>query len=569
MQTVNFEWARVRQSSIMSMTLLEEPLLLSAQEETTERDPTSMILSTNAADEEENSSQENEHPTPQRLPYTAMLANFSTSYNVVNISLVLPILQILYNKDNTADDDAIVASSLLGGMMVGQVLGGAAGDWRALGPLGALRLVVMLQVVASLASAFLIPLPSSTTNNVYMWLAVWRFWLGVGAGGVYPLAAVLSATTGDDNTRESNHKSLHRVVLTFAVQGVGFWTVPATALVLLYTFPLQIVWRLLLGLGSLPGLLLLWWQWREAKTDRFVISQLEEDPVAEQSAIEAQAEPENSRTEGRLPDDHLSLQGVPRPQPQDRDDSDFVDSDGETGTILDSQDGIFQEQSESSWWCAVRHEPDLGRKLLGTALTWFLFDILFYGNTLFEPVVLEAAFGRHAQSPSALHELRQTAFEALVLSSIALPGYAVAARWLGNTACGIEQTPRHVMRQGFLVMAALYLMIGLFWKELKQVPAVLLILYGLSFFFANYGPNTTTFVLPSLMYTPACRSTWNGLSAAAGKLGAWTGASLFEPTAAACGDATVMLICAGVAVVAFGLTQAFVRTRTTSFESSR
>ena len=34
---------------------------------------------------------------------TAMLSNFSTSYNVVNISLVLPILQQLYPTNNSED----------------------------------------------------------------------------------------------------------------------------------------------------------------------------------------------------------------------------------------------------------------------------------------------------------------------------------------------------------------------------------------------------------------------------------------------------------------------------------
>jgi MFS transporter, PHS family, inorganic phosphate transporter len=80
----------------------------------------------------------------------------------------------------------------------------------------------------------------------------------------------------------------------------------------------------------------------------------------------------------------------------------------------------------------------------------------------------------------------------------------------------------------------------------------------LTFFFANYGPNTTTFVLPSLVYSPECRSTFNGLSAAAGKLGALTGASLFEPAANRLGDATVMMLCALIAGVSLIITKAFV-----------
>jgi PHS family inorganic phosphate transporter-like MFS transporter len=81
----------------------------------------------------------------------------------------------------------------------------------------------------------------------------------------------------------------------------------------------------------------------------------------------------------------------------------------------------------------------------------------------------------------------------------------------------------------------------------------------MTFFFANYGPNTTTFILPSLVYSAECRSTFNALSAAAGKLGALTGVILFAPAAQHFGDATVMLICAVIGFVAFLLTAAFCR----------
>ena len=220
-----------------------------------------------------------------------------------------------------------------------------------------------------------------------------------------------------------------------------------------------------------------------------------------------------------------------------------------------------EHEEHHGWWDSVRHEEDLCRKLLGTAATWFLFDVLFYGNTLFEPVVIEAAFGAR-QHTNPLHLLQRTAMDSLILTSIALPGYGVAGWVLGKQTrwcyCGIRQTPRFVMLQGFAAMAILYLVIGVFWRDLRQFPALLVTLYGLSFFFANYGPNTTTFVLPSLVYSPECRSTFNGLSAAAGKLGALTGASLFEAAADALGDAAVMLICAGIAVAALLMTKLFV-----------
>jgi PHS family inorganic phosphate transporter-like MFS transporter len=230
------------------------------------------------------------------------------------------------------------------------------------------------------------------------------------------------------------------------------------------------------------------------------------------------------------------------------------------------------EQHEQ-WWHAVKNEPDLCNKLLGTAVTWFLFDVLFYGNTLFEPIVLEAAFGHSKTTAASSHGgdapndddsssielLRQAATDSLLLTSIVLLGCAVADYWIGRTSpCGLEQTPRYFMVQGFAVMTLLYLIIGYFWNELRRIPVLLVALYRLTFFFANYGPNMTTIVMPSLVYSPNCRSTLNGLCAAAGKFGAWTGATLFEPAADKFGDATIMMVCSCVAVLALGLTKAFV-----------
>jgi PHS family inorganic phosphate transporter-like MFS transporter len=109
-----------------------------------------------------------------------MISNFSTSYNVVNISLVLPILEQTHPPTNP-EDVAACASSLLAGMILGQVVGGALGD-SFLGRLGALRLVMALQIFASIGSSLLY----TSKGDAYLYLTAWRFILGVGAGGVYP-----------------------------------------------------------------------------------------------------------------------------------------------------------------------------------------------------------------------------------------------------------------------------------------------------------------------------------------------------------------------------------------------
>lgn len=50
------------------------------------------------------------------------------------------------------------------------------------------------------------------------------------------------------------------------------------------------------------------------------------------------------------------------------------------------------------------------------------------------------------------------------------------------------------------------------------------VLYSLTFFFANFGPNATTFVVPAEIFPARFRSTCHGISSASGKLGAMVGA---------------------------------------------
>lgn len=119
------------------------------------------------------------------------------------------------------------------------------------------------------------------------------------------------------------------------------------------------------------------------------------------------------------------------------------------------------------------------------------------------------------------------------------------------------------MMQGFTGMALLYFAIALSWKPLKHYPSLLVFLYGLTFFFANYGPNTTTFILPSLVYSAECRSTFNGLSAAFGKLGALVGASVFGPLDNKYHEEFVMAMCAVIALIALIMTALFVRLKPT------
>ena len=334
---------------------------------------------------------------------------------------------------------------------------------------------------------------------------------------------------------------------SFSMQGLGFVSIPLVAVFLLYAMPqnLEAVWRTILGLGAVPGLALMVLQWyilfhKSKYHQRVRLEEPSDDQfAAHQGDNNDNVNDSNNGNNARMGNEEE-----------------------EEGIFRREDEEVAGEEHPRGLWASVRQETDLGRKLLGTAVTWFLFDILWYGNSLFQPIIIEAVFSGDASSQTTELELLQhTAVNSLILTTIALPGYAVAGMVLGTGSC-ITLTPRFVMLQGFAAMSLLYLIIGLGWDKLLKFPFLLILLYSLTFFFSNCGPNTTTFVLPSLVYSDACRSTLNGLSAAIGKIGALVGTTMFAPVANDFGDAVVMIICAIIGVVAFVITHQFVQPTT-------
>ncbi|KAL9189566.1 hypothetical protein ACHAXT_009241 [Thalassiosira profunda] len=605
---------------------------------------------------------------------TAMISNYSTSYNAVNVGIVLPVLsyslasQQPYSSPGLADysalftshayrptatsrrldgnpneetdgQESLVASSLLAGMILGQLAGGYLGD--VVGRRNAMMLVLLMQIVGSLGSALLV----STQNELLglttlEQLSVWRFILGIGAGGVYPLAAVMSAENnkkdverdapqsdrppigetewsdederiaGDCPTRSDEHiGSFQRIALTFSTQGLGFITVPLVAYPMLeWRWNVDVIWRMLLGAGALPGLVVMYMRLCagkfggcKGKSEKALAHPLEDGALHVQNDLdtvddgneagsdneEMPSAPEGERSSAistLFSDDTISdSNGDPAEQHENERalvDNCHLEVDDSCAENDEAPSNLIIMEQPRGLWQSIQAESNLGTKLAGTAGTWFLFDVLFYGNTLFEPLVLEAAFGTHSSSTADGYELLQTTVrDSLVISLLSLPGYFVTVLLIGrqtcvcrsirssssSTRCGSAlcspcyQTPAYIQSQGFFWMFLLYFIIGVAWSSLSGIQGLLICLYAGTFFFANYGPNTTTFLLPSVTYSEECRSTLNGISAAAGKSGAFLGSILFAPAADSFGESAVMIACSFVSLLALLLTRVCLR----------
>jgi MFS transporter, PHS family, inorganic phosphate transporter len=443
----------------------------------------------------------------------SMLSNFSTAYNVICISLALQmILHVARNESDdrmyaiSPKDESICSSALIAGMILGQLTLGTLGD--VLGRHRAMSVVMLLQIVASFGSAFSYPIRISIGDSMsFQWsifevLAAWRFLLGLGCGGVYPLAATLTTESS-----ESGRDRAKLVALTFSFQGVGYLVVPAIAYVIVSLLgeSSDLGWRLLLGLGSVPGAVLTVGRQQSGMQQR---KRRQEMSNQQQEMFDDSVVKPPQSVYVHL-EEHL-------PTPKAR---------AVPVSIVD----------------AISLERNLVRKFLGTAGCWLLFDVLFYGNSLFQPVVLSAAFGNS-------ETVAKMSRDSFLLALMALPGYFVSVFAVGR------QSPRWIQMQGFFIMGMLYLIIGVLFDLLAEHSVALLIVYGSTFFFSNYGPNATTFMLPSMTFSKSCRSTLNGISAACGKAGALLGATIFVAACHEYGQKTVFLMCAFVSFIGCLLT---------------
>jgi len=429
------------------------------------------------------------------------ISNLSTAFNLANISVAHVMIENQYcGGDKCGAEVDAASTAVLVGAIMGQLTFGYIGD--CLGRPRALQLTMAMSILGALISAFAVPI-TDDKSSIFTFLIITRGILGVGVGGVYPLSATIASESATDEKSRGTSTAL-----VFSMQGVANLLVPLLGMLLVAICGNPGVmgidsakgevpdnngwaWRLLLGLGALPGILLI--------------------PAGKVKSISDEEKQKLSL------DPESLLDGGKKNKPP----------------------GLLE---------ALR-EPGMWRKVLGTAGGWFLFDITFYGNNLFQSTVLRSVFKVHGKSTAISGGLDHNVIAQMaVVSAMGLPGYYVAVYFMDRLG------RKNIQLQGFFFMAITFAILGIFESDLQSVPVLMLILYGLTFFFSNFGPNTTTFILPAETFTPEVRSTMNGFSAACGKVGATLGSAVFKPVDAATSLGFTMCACAVVALLGFAIT---------------
>ena len=211
-----------------------------------------------------------------------------------------------------------------------------------------------------------------------------------------------------------------------------------------------------------------------------------------------------------------------------------------TETAKKAEQAHASSSAVSKWhytWGVIKENK---RALLATASAWFLLDVTFYGTGEFKHSVSSEMFPVDP-TLTAAQRVASGALFGILISAMAIPGYICSCIFIDS----IGRWRLQVL--GFLAMAAAYVLVGVA-LHLDAPAGLNLFVFGLTFFFTNFGPNTTTFIIPSEIYPSAVRATCHGISAAAGKFGAIIGAAGFPACINAVGLDGVMYICAAIAL---------------------
>ena len=460
--------------------------------------------------------------------FISACGNFACAYNFGIIDYALHSLCAEYPIPHWAL--SAVPSMAFYGAITGQLCLGYAGD--CMGRRRAMLLTLSLVAAGALGSGLLTWGADTASaahepghdGGLYYMLCGCRFLLGVGLGGasarsprlvvlsrlllthsltprllaankpgIYPLTAVAtaeSATPGE--SRE------FRASKGFFFQGIGGIGAPVVAYLTLrfVTHSPAAAWRVLLLFGALPVLVVL------------------KDALGAKESAEFVAAQTAAAKRGS----------------------------GGGGGVVAAPEGGNVEAEEAR--LAVLLRPRYATRLLGTALSWFFFDIAFYGIIIFLPSIINSILApesgtcgggaattvgptpspavQGACSQDTSMQIRVAGYSAAI-NCLGLPALALSIYLVGDDRLGA----RRLQLLGFGAMALSLAVFGAVYARDPCNQSLILGVFCVTFTVLNFGTGVTTYLMPARLFPPQVRSTANGISSAAGKAGSAFATTVF------------------------------------------
>ncbi|KAF9158516.1 Inorganic phosphate transporter pho84 [Actinomortierella ambigua] len=400
------------------------------------------------------------------------------AYDVFIINLIVPMLGYVYFADKGGHIPPNIEGPLKGmasfGTLVGQLIFGYLGDAKGRKSIYGVELMII--ILGTLCCAMVGSNVRGATAIQY--LTFWRFILGVGIGGDYPMSATVTSEWAAAGRRGQ------MMSIIFSMQGIGNMMASIVTIIVLASskkyiiedqMNLDWVWRICIGVGAIPAVSTIYLRLTMPESPRYAMD------------VEKDIEKANAAITNATGNTGVERETVTRTvQPKRSHYRDFVE--------------YF-----SHW--------ENAKILLGTSLTWFLLDIAFYGISLNQSYVLNAM--GFVGDGTVYDNLWRTTLGNLTVSLLGfVPGY-----WF--TVFLIEKWGRkRIQLMGFFNLTILFIILSVFFNQLQKIVPLFIAIFTLAQFFFNFGPNTTTFVVPGEVFPTRVRATAHGISAASGKLGA-------------------------------------------------
>ena len=289
-----------------------------------------------------------------KIMFISGMGFFTDAYDLFIIGIVMSLVKPIWHTGKI--EEALVDSTALLASAFGALLFGRVADM--VGRKRIYGVEVLVLAAGALACSF--------APGIW-WLVGFRFILGIGIGGDYPVSATIMSEYAGKASRGM------LVTLVFAMQAAGLILGPLFASALLSTsMSHDLIWRILVGFGAVPALAVYWSRRHLKESPRF-----------------------------------LAASGMEE------------DQDGKLGNASHWD----KSRHSVSFWDGFHRlatENKLLIRLIGASAAWFLMDAAYYGNTVSSPLVLSAMNSDHTLLQKTLTQLG-------IFALFAAPGYAFSA----------------------------------------------------------------------------------------------------------------------------------------------
>ncbi|KAF8318366.1 phosphate transporter [Clavulina sp. PMI_390] len=432
-----------------------------------------------------------------RAVYTAGAGFATDAYDTFAISIAVAMIGYSHGVPASSGSNILPALPIwqdfglkvatLFGNLVGQLVFGWLADRKGRKTMYGIVLTIMIigTFVQSLSGG-------SESVNIIGTIIFWRFCTGVGIGGDYPITALITSEFAATEIRGQ------MMAAVFSAQAWGTLLSAIVSLIIVAGFKdgmldqsnyaaVDSSWRLLIGLGCIPAVIALYFRKGLPETPRYT-SDVKMNLAQTRHDVEQLQADEEYEDRWDIPVVHVE---APAASPED-----FWE--------------YFSQRKNAV-------------TLFATCWTWFAQDIAFYGLILNSSTFIKSIAGApQYASPgqNAYHELFNISLGNVIIALGGLLPGSLAAFLL------IDRWGRRPLQKlGFAALIIIFLCMGFGYDSMivkgnAHSRGAFGFLYCLAMFFANLGPNTTTFVIPGEIFPTRYRATCHGISAASGKVGA-------------------------------------------------